>query len=317
MTGIKLFLLVGLFSVGDPVPSDQAPTPKVPSDPASADEVIQTDTERYERLTVPVTISGEGPFRFMIDTGAQATAVTRGVEQQLQLPPAGVATLVGMASRQVVDLVELDDLELGSRTIHNIQAPVLERRNVGADGILGIDSLQGLRVLLDFRQDSISVADATELGGNKGYDIVVRATRRDGQLLITDAMIDGVRTAVIIDTGAQMSVGNLALRRKLRARLNGTSISTDVLGNSLEGEIGVARSLEIDGLKIENLAISYADTPAFDALGLGRRPALSLGMYHLRMFDRVAIDFDTRRILFDLPRGARRPPLHEIFSAGG
>lgn len=297
-------------------PLEQKPATIAESEPTT-DEVIEGDTERYERLTVPVTIAGEGPFRFMIDTGAQATAVTRGVEQQLQLPSAGTATVIGMASRQLVDLVELDDLGLGSRNINNIQAPVLERRNVGADGILGIDSLQGLRVLLDFKQDEISVADAEALGGNKGYEIVVRARRRDGQLLITDATIDGVKTAVIIDTGAQMSVGNLALQRRLRARLSGTSVSTDVLGNSLIGEIGLARSLEIDGLRIDNLAISYADTPAFDALGLGKRPALSLGMYHLRMFDRVAIDFDTRKILFDLPRGSRRTPLSDLFRNGG
>lgn len=294
----------------------QAPTSaEVPE--TSPDEVIEGDAERYERLTVPVMIAGQGPFRFMIDTGAQATAVTRGIEQQLQLPSAGTATVIGMASRQLVDLVDLDALQLGSRTINNIEVPVLERQHIGADGILGIDSLQGLRVLLDFKHDTISVAGADELGGNKGYEIVVRARRRDGQLLITDAMIDGVKTAVIIDTGAQMSVGNLALRRKLRARLSGTSTSTDVLGNSLIGEVGLAQSLEIDGLRIDNLAISYADTPAFDALGFSKRPALSLGMFHLRMFDRVAIDFDTRRVLFDLPRGSRRKPLDDLFRTGG
>ena len=299
----------------EPVHVDQNPVP-VPLTQESTDEVIEGDAERYERLTVPVTIHGEGPFRFMIDTGAQATAVTRGVEQQLQLQPAGQAMLVGMASRELVDLVDLNEIELGSRSIYNIQAPVLERRHVGADGILGIDSLQGLRVLLDFRQDAISVADSKELGGDKGYEIVVRARRRDGQLLITDAMIDGVRTAVIIDTGAQLSVGNLALRRKLRARLTSTTTSTDVLGNTLEGDVGYVRSLEIDGLRIDNLAVSYADTPAFDALGLGKRPALSLGMFHLRMFDRVAIDFDSRRVLFDLPPDSRRVPLGDIFRTG-
>ena len=44
--------------------------------------------------------------------------------------------------------------------------------------------------------------------------------------------------------------------------------------------------------------------PAFEALGLNRKPALLLGMQDLRSFDRVAIDFSTRRILFDLPREA-------------
>ena len=33
---------------------------------------LQLDRDRYERLTVPVMIDGKGPFRFFIDTGAQA-----------------------------------------------------------------------------------------------------------------------------------------------------------------------------------------------------------------------------------------------------
>ena len=279
----------------------------------SGEETIEGEAESFNRMTVPVTIGGVGPFDFMIDTGAQATVVTRGISKQSELEPAGKATLVGMASREVVDLVDIDQLMLGTRSLSNILAPVLEKRNVGADGIIGIDSLQGLRVLIDFRDNTITVADAKELGGNKGFEIVVRARRRDGQLLITDADIEGVRTAVVIDTGAQMSLGNHALRRRLRARLTSTSTSTDVLGNKLTGDVGIVRSLKIDGLRIDNLAVSYADTPAFDALGLNSRPALSLGMYHLRMFDRVAIDFDTRKVLFDLPSGSRRRSLSDLF----
>jgi hypothetical protein len=68
-------------------------------------------------------------------------------------------------------------------------------------------------------------------------------------------------------------------------------------------------------VKFVNVMIAYADSPPFEALGLAKRPALLLGMRDLRALDRVAIDFSTRRILFDLParqrcspRGRLRPP---------
>ena len=51
------------------------------------------------------------------------------------------------------------------------------------------------------------------------------------------------------------------------------------------------------------MPIAYADGPAFAALGLHKKPALILGMRDLRLFDRVAIDFESRTVLFDLPRG--------------
>lgn len=266
-------------------------------------------------MTVPVTIAGRGPYHFMIDTGAEATVVTHGIEAELRLPSAGRALLVAAASQQMVDLVALDGLELGSRTIDNIAAPVLERQNIGADGILGLDSLQGLRVLLDFRDQSVAVASAAELGGNKGYEIIVRARQHDGQLLISNAMVDGVRTAVVIDTGAQSSVGNLALRKSLRARLEGTSISADVHGNLLTGNLGLIGHLSIEGMSLNNVGVTFADSPTFEALGLESKPALMLGMQHLRMFERVAIDFDTKRILFDLPREAERRPLDQLFAS--
>ena len=53
-----------------------------------------------------------------------------------------------------------------------------------------------------------------------------------------------------------------------------------------------------------NVWIAFAEAPAFEALGLHKKPALLLGMRDLRSFDRVAIDFATRRILFDLPKSA-------------
>ena len=43
----------------------QAP---LPADPGV--EVLAIERERFQRMTVSVTIQGQGPFDFMIDTGA-------------------------------------------------------------------------------------------------------------------------------------------------------------------------------------------------------------------------------------------------------
>ncbi|MXP45013.1 aspartyl protease family protein [Allopontixanthobacter sediminis] len=271
---------------------------------APATEIVIGTSDRYERMTVPVTVEGQGPFRFMIDTGSQATVVTRGLSDRLHLEIVGNAIVVGMASRVPVQLVELNGLEFAARVFDNISAPLLEAHHIGADGILGLDSLQDMRVMIDFRDETIAVDTAKELGGNRGYEIVVRARRKLGRLIITDAVIDGVSTAVIIDTGAQASIGNLALRRKLRGSDQGASTATDVNGNTIAGNVVVARSLRIQTMQLSHTAITFADSPAFDELGLGRRPALILGMSNLRMFDRVAIDFNSRQVLFDLPSEA-------------
>ena len=302
-------------------PADaQLPSDAVPPESAAEPEIdlvqIAFDQDRYERMTVPVTIGGQGPYRFFIDTGAQATVVTRSVTASISLAPSGRATLVAMGSSKSVDTVEIDGLEFADRSFSGLTAPLLEKEHVGADGILGLDSLQDLRVLIDFSNDSMSVADARELGGNTGYEIVVRARAKLGQMIITDARLDGVRTAVIIDTGAQNSMGNLALLRKLRTRAQDEMESTDVHGVKVRSDLAVAKRLVIGDMELQDIPIGYADSPAMDALGFSEKPALILGMGNLRLFERVAIDFASRRVLFDLPGGTyRRDLLRDRFMA--
>ncbi len=270
-------------------------------------EILSLEEERNERMTVPVTIDGAGPYNFMIDTGSQATAVTHRINNALGLESLGMATLVGMASRRPVEVVELDSLELGGSTIHNLAAPVLYRDHVGADGIIGLDTLQDFRVLIDFREETMVIEDVTkQKASQRGFEIVVRARHKLGQLLITNAEVEGVKATVIIDTGAQASLANNALRRRIRTKRAETVQTTDVNGVSASGEMSFVRRLEIGGVNLSNVPITFADTPAFEALGLKDKPVLSLGMNHLRLFDRVAIDFSRQRVLFDLPRSADR-----------
>ncbi len=290
---------IAIFFAGQTVAQEAEPI-------APASEIVEGSTDRYERMTVPVTIDGKGPFRFMIDTGAQATVVTRGLRDRLGLPSLGRATLVGMAASKEVELVQLDGLEFAARVFDAIHAPMLEQAHIGADGILGLDSLQDLRVMIDFRKGVIAVDDSRALGGNRGYEIVVRARRKLGRLIITDAVIDGVRTAVIIDTGAQGSMGNLALQRRLRSRGGIDVTTTDVTGSTITTPLAYARTLEIGRMRLSRLPIAYSDAPAFAALGLTTKPAMVLGMGDLRAFDRVAIDFADQTVLFDLPAGSAR-----------
>jgi hypothetical protein len=214
--------------------------------------------------------------------------------------------LVGMASRREVDLVDVGRIEFGANSYTNFAAPVLMREHVGADGIIGLDALQGYRVLIDFRKQTIALEDASEKERRRGFEITVRARSKLGQLLITDALVEGVRATVIIDTGAQASLGNNALRNKLRAKRAQDVVTTDVNGVDIVGQLAVVRTLGIGGLSLTDVPLTFADTPAFAALGLADQPVLSLGMQHLALFDRVTIDFDRKRILFDLPADVAR-----------
>ena len=286
-----------------PPPTVAAPVPQV--------DIIALENERYRRMTVPVTIGDHGPFRFMLDTGAQATVVSRDLADRLALNDRQTAILVGMASRKEVETAAIYDVGLGSRSFYIRSAPVVEGANIGgADGILGLDSLQDQRVLLDFANQQIQVADAEDLGGNR-YEIIVKARERLGQLIITEARLDGVKVAVVVDSGAQNSIGNPALYNRFRrSRHMGESEVTDINGEVMSGMVKLASELNVGRAKLQNIPVMFADSPTFEALGLDDEPAIILGMSELKLFRRVAIDFKTRRVLFDLPPEARLAGRH-------
>lgn len=265
-------------------------------------DVIKVREESYDRLTVPVTVEGKGPFRFMIDTGAQATVLSRDLADRLGVADRRPATLIGISSTAPIEVAPVMSLELGTRRYMIETVPLVEKANIGdADGILGLDSLQDQRVLLDFRNRTFSVADADSLGGNRGYDIVVRARSVLGQLVITSAELDGIKVAVIVGSGAQGSVGNIALQQRLRGRSLGDAVMTDINGVTNQSETKLTREVRLGKARITNVPLTFVDSPSFKALGLDDKPAMVLGMNELRLFKRVAIDFKQRKVLFDLP----------------
>jgi predicted aspartyl protease len=284
-----------------------AAVPDIPTTLPTPDdaEMIKLQQERNERVTVPVTIKGQGPFRFMVDTGAQATVVSSDLADRLGLTDRDSAVLVGIASRVPVETTGIPEFSLGGREFYIRTAPIVEGANIGgADGILGLDSLQDQRVLIDFHKERIYVSDAKAAKSNRGYEIVVKARRRLGQLIITGARLNGVDVDVIVDTGAQGSIGNIALLDELRQpRSRGQNTMIDVNGSELTADVRTGKRLEINNMALNDIPIMFADSPTFEALGLEERPALILGINALRLFRRVAIDFSKQQVLFDLPRG--------------
>lgn len=291
----SLALAIALMAAGFP----QASGSQAAGDAAAID-VVQASPDFAQRMTVEVRLGDHGPFRFLVDTGAQNTVVSSALADRLALPAGAGATVVGIAGRQAVSTVEIDELALGRRSFYGLVAPVLESHYIGVDGIVGLDGLQGQRVLMDFRHNLLAIDDAAGPSRDSGYEIVVTARRRSGQLVMTDARIDGVRVDVVIDTGAETSVGNRALQQALARRgLSAQVLLTSVTGQQALADVGLGRKLDLGGMNFANVKLAYTDSPAFGALGLERRPALLLGMEQLRLFDRVAIDFARRKILFD------------------
>ena len=270
-------------------------------------EQIAIAKDRVERMTVSVTIADGGPFEFIIDTASQRTILSKEIAGALALDIEDEVTIVALAGTTVVQTVFVPSLTLGKRSYDSLISPTFRTANIGADGVLGLDSLQGQRILFDFVGKHISVEDTNKkLRSHSRREIVVTARRRSGQLIFTNATIAGVKTSIIIDTGGELSIGNKALQKRLRLRpseIVQTSL-VDITGRSIMADYAIAEELLIGRARFGIIPIAFADIAPFKALKLHKKPALFLGMDALRQFDRLAIDFANRKIYFLLPEGA-------------
>lgn len=310
------FAMISIISITAAAAQNSAPASDDDIIPAFENsENIGIGEDRNERMTVNVDIPhndsrimGKGPFKFIIDTAAQRTVLSRELANDLQLELERELKVTTLSGTSLTRTVYVPQLLFGKVETTSIIAPTFGRSSLGADGILGLDSLQGRSILFDFEAEQISLtAKIDEFSDNKSREIIVRARRRNGQLIFTDAIIAGVKVNVIIDTGSESSIGNLALQRRLRLK-NNQLIATsliDVVGNNIPAQFGLAQDLRIGRALFPNLPIAFADIATFKVLKLNNRPALFLGMDALRKFDRFAIDFEGRRIYFLLPETAQ------------
>jgi predicted aspartyl protease len=271
--------------------------------------VQEFDIDRSDRMTVPVSINGSIAYPFIVDTGAERTVIASELAKLLKLEPGPQLKLATITGTSYSDSYMIENLTMNTIKVELIEAPGLDRHNLGAYGLLGIDTLEDHKVLLDFKNTKMDVLPSKRkpgLGNLERGMIVVTAKRKAGRMILSDAEIGGVKVDIILDTGAQATMGNRALRDRLRKgdrRFNYMAVQLrGVTGDSLAGEFTQVREISIGGIVMTDLPITFADNFAFKALKLENRPAILLGMDALQLFDRVLVDFPNRRVGFDLPR---------------
>lgn len=307
MGPLFLIMLANVPPAVASTPGAAAPCEARPAPAEPCPEQVNFRDDAYDRMTVKVQIGGTGPYRFLVDTGADRSAISSRLVGSLKLKTKSAAVLHSAAGVSDVEIVRVPRIELASRAIDGLDAPVLNATHMGADGILGIDSLRSQRIVIDFRNTQIyltpSLKREPRLSAN---EIIITGRLKSGHLILTSAEVDGEAVTVVVDTGAQVSIGNFALRDlMLRHRKLGQPMQvelTAVTGQVLAGDLHMARSISLDGATIRNVGIMFADAETFRAIGRAGKPTLLLGMNALRGFEEVAIDLERKKLRLRIPK---------------
>ncbi len=129
----------------------------VPADSAAGEVAFELAGPGGAALLVPVHVNGQGPFDFVLDTGATLICLDQGLIDRLGVPVdaarRGVGAGIEGAGR--IQLVGLDSVRVGAAHAEELSACVLDLAHTQAlgiefEGLIGLNFLREFRVTLDF-----------------------------------------------------------------------------------------------------------------------------------------------------------------------
>lgn len=158
-------------------------------------------------IRVNVSINGQGPFVFLLDTGSNRSSVTSDLAARLALPVVAKAMAVTPAGREEQLVVALDRLTIGSAGCTALLASVipsaqLTRTIAGVDGIVGQDFLSRFNYTLDYRKRLLrwTADDETD-----DPNVRLPLTKTEGRFLVELPQEHGT-VSLVPDSGAQIVV---------------------------------------------------------------------------------------------------------------
>ena len=156
-----------------------------------------TSSEKY--LTVQdVFVNGQGPFRFLVDTGAQSSAIADALARRLNLVPQYRVEQVTATGTLLTAAAIVELMQVGSASVARTELLIGGMSAAhGVDGILGQSFLSRVNYILNYKLRRIQFEpDVASLRGDK----VPFDTTDDCPEV--EAEIRGMKRKLILDSGA-------------------------------------------------------------------------------------------------------------------
>jgi len=263
--------------------------------------VAPTLRDRIGRIWAPVTIDGKGPLRLVLDTGASRSALTPAALTKLGIQPDLDRTVLlrGTTGSARVPTVRVGQVEIGDLLAERQTMVVVDDAFGGADGVLATTALRDRRILADFRRDRIEITRSSGERAPPGFT-TLRIKLLDRHVPWVEAMVGGVRVKAVIDTGAQSTIGNLALRDALLAKRREVDPREEgvigVTGDLQEGRSMAAPAIQLERIMVRRARINFVDLHIFQRWQLRDEPAMLLGMDVIGVLDTVILDYRRREL---------------------
>lgn len=244
-------------------------------------------------LTVKVRVNGQGPYDFIIDTGATQSLIFRNLADMHPYEPTGgpPQTVLGMSAQGAFQPHYVGDLAIGEATLEGLATVILPDWNVEQkpQGIIGLDFLTRYIAIFDASSGRLDLYDPasppphertrrwrrTRLqADNFGLDI--------NNLYTINGRVNNRRVRFMVDLGASGTVINRPAVAFLTG--NDTRVSIRPSGGGATGRITdaleqsqTAQSVYVDRIRVGGVywyrrQLAVHDAAIFKELGVDTTP---------------------------------------------
>lgn len=250
-------------------------------------------------ILLPVKVNGQGPFEFILDTGAGTSLLSSELAKQLAVKIVGSKEGQSAGGQVSVSLAKVDSFAVGEAKMDEIDVGIVDlshiAKTIGAkiDGDLGYNFLKHFRIAIDYRECEIRLDDpkrAENFGGPAETEIAMRLASPAKPLILVDVFANGRGPfQFAIDTGTSTTAITPELAKELGVACRPIGPATTG-GAHVDVTAGVLQSFQVGGAKTDNMSVVVADFFAMLSQAIGAKLDGIVGYNFLRNY-KVVIDY--------------------------
>lgn len=255
--------------------------------------------DRAGGIVVEARLNGEGPYRFLIDTGSARTVVSASLRERVGATVVAKSLVVSAGAEEWATIARIGSLSIGVAAVSDLDALVVSDRRLrgsaGAiDGIAGQDFLSRFNYLID-RERKIVLWNPTAAERPEG-GASLPLVASEGRFLVEVAQANGESLMMVPDSGADALV---LFTTRRAARLAMRPVGGEVRLASLTATRDVRR------VEIARLVIGDQVLRNEPALVVASADAGSDGLLPLRAYTQLLFESGAKKLTLwqGRPRG--------------
>jgi predicted aspartyl protease len=270
---------------------------------ASASAQVPLTWDATGHVLVPTLVDGKGPYDFILDTGADESAVYHWFAKSLALPQGESRELSGATGSEQMVGTRLSAISLDGHEIHDIDADTVPDRPDGAKiaGIAGVDLMAHQLAVIDFACKTFALRPVASVGeditGN-GAQLIKAGSIAGGNQLTLPVTVNGISGTATLDTGSRSTQINSVFAAAAGISPNSEAFkdiaTRGATKTSISARVGPIGTVQFAGITHPHAMARVVDMPYLKEAGLANVPAMNLGLDLLRG-TRLTLDYSARR----------------------